>query len=75
MIRLGNCYIGVSNNWRRMHGIPMRQTKRYPHERKDIPKRARIRYHTMREAGCDFALIQRYLLRLDGYVLKEEYGR
>ena len=29
----------------------------------------------MRKAGCDFALIQRYLLGLDGYVLKEEYGR
>ena len=75
MIKLGNYFLGTSNNWNRMHGFPMVRTKRYPHERKDIPKRARVRYHTMRKAGCDIELIKRYLLRLDGYVLKEEYGR
>lgn len=69
MIKLGNCYINVSNNWRRMHGFPMRQTKRYPHERKDIPKRARIKLHTMKKAGCDMELIKRYLLRLYGFLL------
>lgn len=69
MIRLGNCFIGVSNNWRRLHGIPMKSTKRFRHERKDMPKRARVRYHTMKKAGCDDALIARYLLRCDGFVL------
>lgn len=72
MIRLGNCFIGVSNNWRKMHGIPMESTKRYPHERKDMPKKARIRYHTMKNAGCDDQLIAKYLLRCDGFDLNRK---
>ena len=31
-----------TNNWKKMHGIPMSSTKRYRHERKDMPKNVRI---------------------------------
>lgn len=73
MVKFGdNIFTGVSNNWRRMHGLPMVSTKRYPHERKDMPKQARNRYHRMKEAGCDMDLIARYLLRCDGYVLRQK---
>lgn len=54
---LGNIIIGPSNNMLRMHGIRKRQTKRYPHERKDLPKNVRIKYHTMKNVGCDDELI------------------
>lgn len=54
-------YIGVSNNWKRMHGYPMSRTKRHRHERKWIPKRVRIKYHTMKNVGCDDDLIYRSL--------------
>ena len=69
MTKFGPYVIGASNNWRRLHGIPMQSTKRYRNERKDMPKKARVRYHTMKEAGCDDELIAKYLLRCDGFVL------
>jgi hypothetical protein len=56
-------YIGVSNNWKRMHGYPMSKTKRYRHERKWIPKSVRCKYHTMKRVGCDDDLIYRNLAR------------
>lgn len=60
MIKFGdNIYIGVSNNWRKLHGFPLTHTKRYPHERRWLTKRARIRYHAMLKAGCDTELIYR----------------
>lgn len=61
MIRLGNCYIGVSNNWMKMRGFPLRHTKRYPHERKDTQKNKRVKYHIMKKAGCKDELILKYL--------------
>ena len=61
MYRFGNCYIGVSNNWRRMHGIPMICRKRYKHERKDVPKNVRVKYHRMKKVGCDDELISHYI--------------
>ena len=61
MIRLGNYYIGVSNNWRKLHGIPMMHTKRFKHERHDLPKHIRIGYHARRKAGCDYDFLQKYL--------------
>jgi len=72
MIRLGPILIGVSNNWKKMHGLPMDSTKRYPHERKDMPKSARVRYHRMKRAGCSDDLIARYLLDIDGFDLCKE---
>ena len=62
MIKLGDCiYIGVSNNWRKMHDFPLKHTKRKPHERKDMPKEIRVKYHTMKNAGCDDDLIRAYI--------------
>lgn len=64
MYRFGNhIVIGASNNWRKMHGFPMVNTKRHPHERKDIPKRIRIRLHAMQNAGCEPEFIKRIFLR------------
>ena len=54
---LGNIIIGPSNNMLRMHKIRMNQTKRYPHERKYLPKNVRIKYHSMKKVGCDDDLI------------------
>ena len=72
MKKLGNVIIGPSNNWLRLHGFHYRKhTKRYKHERKDLPKRVRIRYHTMKKAGCDIELIKRFIKRLDNYDFKE----
>jgi len=75
MIKLGNCRIGVSNNWRRMNGIPMMQTKRNPHERRDIPKKVRIHCHNLKKAGCDMEFIKSFLLSFDGYVLEKSQRR
>lgn len=61
MYRFGNIYVGVSNNWRRLHGIPMKHRKRYPHERKDVPKHIRVKYHWMKKIGCDDELIQKHV--------------
>ena len=61
VIKLGNCYIGVSNNWRRLHGFPMLKTKRYVHESKKVPKMFRVKYHRMKIAGCSIELIHRYI--------------
>lgn len=69
MIRFGNCIVGASNNWKRLHGFPMTQTKRYPHERKDMPKKVRIHFHAMKRAGCDIELIKRSLLSFHGFEL------
>lgn len=55
--------IGPTNNFFRIHGIKFRNRhKRYKHEPKWIPKRARIRYHTMKNVGCDDYLIYKYLV-------------
>ena len=67
MIRFGNYYIGVSNNWRRIHGIPMMHTKRYRHERKDMPRDVRIKYHAMKNVGCDIEFIKGFILRHHGF--------
>ena len=61
-------YIGVSNNWKRMHGYPMHQTKRYRHERKWIPKSVRCKYHTMKNVGCNDDTIYENLV----WVYKDE---
>lgn len=71
MTKLGTLRIGVSNNWRRMHGYPMRHTKRYPHERRDMPKKVRIHYHAMKKAQCDTELIARFLLHFDNFDLEK----
>ena len=63
---LGNIVIGPSNNMLRMHGIRKNQTKRYPHERKDLPKNVRIKYHTMKNVGCDDELIYWSIERVYG---------
>ena len=65
MIRLENVIIGASNNMLRRYGYK-KHTKRYPHERKDIPKEVRVRYHTMKKAGCADDLIYRYVNWLHG---------
>ena len=59
----GNCiYVGVSNNWLRLHGIRFRNpTKRYPHERKDLSKWSRVKYHSMKRVGCDDDLIAKFV--------------
>lgn len=57
MYRFGHYYIGTSNNWKRLHGFPMIHGKRYPHERKCGSKKERIKYHTMKKAGCEDWLI------------------
>lgn len=75
MIKLGNIRIGFSNNRRRMYGIPMIHTKRYPHERRDMPKKVRIHYHNMKKAGCDMEFIKSFLLSFDGYVLEKSQRR
>ena len=43
----GNVIVGPSNNSLKRHHIKMHSNKRYPHERKYLPKAARIKYHTM----------------------------
>lgn len=63
---LGNIIIGPSNNMLKMHGIRKRQTKRYPHERKYLPKNVRIKYHSMKNVGCDDELIYRFIARQYG---------
>lgn len=75
MRKLGNCRIGVSNNWRRMHGYPMLQTKRHPHERRDMPKKVRIHYHAMKKAQCNNELIVRFLLHFDNFDLEKSKRR
>jgi len=71
MIRLGNCYIDVSNNWRKIHGFPLqRGHKRYPHESRKMPKTVRIKYHHMKKVGCDNSLIARYLWSIFRYPYK-----
>ena len=66
MKTFGNCiYVGVSNNWRRLHGIRFRKrARRYPHERKDLSKWSRVKYHSMKRVGCDDALILRFVPEL-----------
>ena len=61
MYRFGNYLVGTSNNWCRLHGLPLRHTKRYSHERKDVPKRLRVKYHQMKKVGCDDILIAKYV--------------
>lgn len=63
---LGNIVIGPSNNMLRMHGIRKNQNKRYPHERKDLPKNVRIKYHRMKNVGCDDELIYWSIERVYG---------
>ena len=67
MLRFGNCVVGASNNWKRNHGFPMTETKRYPHMRKDMPKRVRIRYYAMKRAGCDMNFIKENLKSWNGF--------
>lgn len=67
MIRLGNVYIGVGNNWRKRHGFPLAHTKRHPHERKDLPKFIRAKYHTMRKAGCTEEFTADFIKRWHNY--------
>lgn len=57
MKRLGNLVIGPTNNYLRRHGIRMNHKKRYPHERKYLPKIVRYKYHIMKNVGCSDALI------------------
>ena len=61
------------NNWRRLHGITMLSTKRYPHERKDMPKDVRITYHAMKSAGCDMDFIKSFILRHKGFDLSKRF--
>lgn len=63
---IGNIIIGPSNNLLRMHGIRKNQSKRYPHERKDLPKNVRVKYHRMKNVGCDDELIYRHIERVYG---------
>lgn len=63
---LGNIVIGPSNNMLRMHGIRKNQNKRYPHERKDLPKNVRVKYHRMKDVGCDDELIYWSIERVYG---------
>ena len=65
--RFGNYVIGASNNWKRNHGFPMTETKRYPHERKDMPKHVRVNYHAQLRAGCDMSDIKRRLKSWYGF--------
>ena len=67
MIFLGRYVIGATNNWKKLHGIPLEHTKRYPHETKRMPKKARVKFHIMKKAGCEEELIARHLLRNYGY--------
>ena len=53
--------IGMTNNWRRMHGFPMISNKRWKNERKDLPKRVRIGYHARIKAGCGNKLLKSWL--------------
>ena len=77
MIKVGNIVVGPTNNFLKMHGISMNSHKRYPHERKWLTKRARIKYHAMKRAGCDDELIYRYMARDygDGIAEKIVYGK
>ncbi len=62
-IFLGGGYvvIGATNNWRKLHGINIeRGRKCFPHERKDIPKKVRVKYHQMKKVGCDNELIYKH---------------
>ena len=58
-MKLGNVIIGPSNNLKRMHGIPMTSNKRWKHERKDLSKKQRVRFHAMLRAGCDIDFIKK----------------
>lgn len=71
MLRFGDCIVGASNNWKRNHGFPMTETKRYPHMRKDMPKHVRIRYYAMFRAGCDMEFIKRNLKSWNGFDLEK----
>lgn len=66
MVRLGIVVIGASNNFRKMHHFPMRQQKRYPHESKNLPKWVRVKYHTMKKAGCDDLFICEFISEFHG---------
>ena len=67
LFRFGNYVVGASNNWKRNHGFPMTETKRYPHMRKDMPKHVRVRYYAMLRAGCDMEFIKRNLKSWNGF--------
>lgn len=69
--------IGPSNNILRRHGCPMRHTKRYPHERKWLTKKARVKYHTMKRVGCDDLLIFKNMSEIYGPFLADliVYGK
>lgn len=53
----GVIIIGPSNNMLRRHKIRKNPNKRYPHERKYLPKHIRVKYHHMKDVGCDDDLI------------------
>ena len=65
MIVLDSAYgirTNVGNNWLRLHGIRYRMmSKRYPHERKDLTKWSRVKYHSMKRVGCDDDLIAKFV--------------
>lgn len=67
--------IVYGNNWRRMRGIPMQSHKRYPNERKDMPKKVRICFHAMIEAGCDWDLMRRVVLSAHKFDIGEKPKR
>ena len=77
MIRFGNIVVSPTNNFLKMHSLPTFSHKRYPHERKWLTKRARIKYHAMKRAGCDDELIYCYMARDygDGIAERIVYGK
>lgn len=67
MLRIGKyIVIGPTNNFKRMRGIPMSSTKRYPHETKKYTKYQRVKIHHMQSVGCDDELIKRFVPEYEG---------
>ena len=55
------------NTWNRLHGFPMTHTKRYKHQRKDLPKNIRVQLSARRKAGCSQEFINQWLKREGWY--------
>ena len=67
MIRFGkDIIIGPTNNFKRMRGLPMTSTKRYPHETRKYTKYQRVKIHTMQSIGCDDELIKKFVPEYEG---------